>query len=150
MFGPYNGALDNGGETVTLKAGAGAAVVFSLTYSDQSPWPAGADGLGRSLVPGENGPTDPADPLHWRASSSLGGSPGAADPAPAAFGFGAVAWNAGLLQVTFNAEAGQTYSLEGSTNLVNWTPILTHTGPWVYTAPSVPGQTRLFLRAIRP
>ncbi|HTH49115.1 MAG TPA: lamin tail domain-containing protein, partial [Candidatus Limnocylindria bacterium] len=64
LYGPYDGSLDNGGETVTLKTSAGGVTLFSFAYSDQAPWPQAADGTGYSLVPAENGPVDLNDPLH--------------------------------------------------------------------------------------
>ncbi len=74
-------SLSNGGEDVKLSFGAGIAVV-EFTYDDSAPWPTAPDGGGYSLVldcPEESLPADHGDPLAWRASRLLGGSPGAAD-----------------------------------------------------------------------
>jgi hypothetical protein len=53
VIGQFDGGLDNGGETLTLlKPGATAAedvVIDQVTYDDDLPWPAGADGNGASL-----------------------------------------------------------------------------------------------------
>lgn len=82
VYGPAT-SLSNSGETVTLSDLAGA-VVDSVTYSDVSPWPVSADGMGNSLVPVDvASPASPNDPAYWRASSLLGGSPGADDPVSA-------------------------------------------------------------------
>jgi hypothetical protein len=61
LYGPYKGDLSNGDETVALyrpdvpeTAGANAGqvpyvLVDEVHYSDQAPWPIGADGFGPSL-----------------------------------------------------------------------------------------------------
>ena len=78
-YGPST-SLSNGGETITLRD-LNEAIVFSVTYSDLPPWPAGTDGDGRSLVPvNPNSFTDTDDPAQWRASRDPNGSPGANDP----------------------------------------------------------------------
>lgn len=76
--GVYTGRLDNGGEKIALSHVLGGAVM-SVTFADSLPWPLAADGLGFSLVPKTSG-GDPNDGSYWRASASLGGSPGADDP----------------------------------------------------------------------
>lgn len=80
--GVYAGNLDNGGETLTLSHPLGATV-FSVGYSDASPWPVTPDGFGFSLVqknPANSQAPDKGD--KWRASTAIGGSPGADDPPP--------------------------------------------------------------------
>lgn len=69
--------LDNGGEQVKLSFGAGDAI-RDFTYDDVSPWPAAADGTGASLTLREPGPPVPNHTVaaNWRASYSLGGTPG--------------------------------------------------------------------------
>lgn len=53
VVGLFDGQLDNGGETITLtKPGATPSldvVVDRVTYDDDAPWPASADGTGPSL-----------------------------------------------------------------------------------------------------
>lgn len=81
--GVYSGKLDNGGEPIALNSALGTAI-FSVTYDDTAPWPLAADGSGFSIVPRAPGVAQaPDDGLKWRASASLGGSPGADDPEPA-------------------------------------------------------------------
>ena len=72
VVGEYSQRLADEGDTLTLSHRAGA-VIARVTYGDRSPWPAAADGAGRSLVmtAPESAP-DPSNPAHWRASS---GSP---------------------------------------------------------------------------
>jgi hypothetical protein len=83
LNGVYAGKLDNGGESLNLSHALGAKV-FSVTFGDEAPWPAAADGFGFSIVPKRPGATQAPDAgSDWRASSGLGGSPGADDPEPA-------------------------------------------------------------------
>jgi hypothetical protein len=104
VAGEYAGALSNSGETVRLVDARGDAIA-ELTFDDDSPWPDAADGSGRSLElvqPMSN----LATPASWRASSTVGGSPGtglAALPAAADFNLNGVvdgndflAWQRGL------------------------------------------------------
>ncbi len=78
----YTGKLDDSGEQLTLSA-PGGGIIWRLAYNNQPPWPTTASGLGFSLV-NTDAATFPApdEGRHWRASSSLYGSPGSADPAP--------------------------------------------------------------------
>ena len=80
VHGIYTGKLDNGGERLTLLNVSGTQAV-DFDYDDEAPWPVTADGLGFSLVaknPATH--TDPGNAAKWRASTSIGGSPGADDP----------------------------------------------------------------------
>ena len=43
VFGEYRGKLSNSGDTVELRDSAGE-IVWSVSYSDTSPWPENADG----------------------------------------------------------------------------------------------------------
>lgn len=78
--GVFSGRLDNGGETLRLSTPFGFTVL-SVTYNDRAPWPLAADGHGFSLVP-RNAALQPNsdDGTAWRASTAVGGSPGADDP----------------------------------------------------------------------
>jgi len=78
--GIYSGKLDNGGETLTLSQTVGGDVL-SLTYHDAAPWPVTPDNFDFSLVPvNPNAPFEHNNPFNWRASTSVGGSPGSVDP----------------------------------------------------------------------
>jgi hypothetical protein len=80
-FGEYDGQLNNGGETITLVTVANDTIL-TVTYSDQIPWPTTPDGEGYSLVTTEINPTGNLnDPLKWRASYNINGSPGYDDMA---------------------------------------------------------------------
>ena len=89
IFGPYPGALSNGGELVRVRKPDNPTLVTGITtvpyidmdnvsYGDRSPWPTQPDGLGPSLER-----IDPAgfadDPENWRASVPNGGTPGMAE-----------------------------------------------------------------------
>ncbi|MFN0130478.1 MAG: lamin tail domain-containing protein, partial [Verrucomicrobiales bacterium] len=74
--------LNNSGEGLLLTDAQGA-IIKSFAYDDVFPWPASADGTGRSLVlvaPATN--PDHALPTNWRASVAPGGTPGGSDAIP--------------------------------------------------------------------
>ncbi|PYM14579.1 MAG: hypothetical protein DME18_06385 [Verrucomicrobia bacterium] len=78
--GVYTNHLSNSGEAVTLVHVTGSPI-FSVNYGTRPPWPTSADGAGFSLVPvNPNLNPDPDNPLNWRASTVIGGSPAADDP----------------------------------------------------------------------
>ncbi|RPI05648.1 MAG: T9SS C-terminal target domain-containing protein [Ignavibacteriae bacterium] len=75
-FGRYSGQLSNAGETLVLQTAAGDTV-FTLTYSDQYPWPNSPDGSGYSLIRNpETMALDQNNPDSWCASQRLHGNPG--------------------------------------------------------------------------
>ncbi|MHB1034538.1 MAG: lamin tail domain-containing protein [Pirellulales bacterium] len=83
ILGPYGGSLNNAGETVRLYRPSDPEadgfvpqiLVERVKYSDQSPWPLQADGVGSSLS--RRVPLDYSnDPANWDPSTS-GGTPGA-------------------------------------------------------------------------
>ncbi|MDM7925998.1 MAG: CotH kinase family protein [bacterium] len=83
-FGEYAGQLDNGGERIVLLSAAGDTVL-QMRYDDRSPWPAEPDSMGFSLVSRDFNPAgDPNDPLYWRVSVHVHGSPGREDDGTAA------------------------------------------------------------------
>lgn len=75
-----NDRLSNGGERLKLSFGAGDAI-RDFEFSDSTPWPEEADGLGRSLVL-QNPSAVPNHGLaiNWRASLMENGSPGLDEP----------------------------------------------------------------------
>jgi hypothetical protein len=78
-FGTYTGSMKNSGEQIILSDLTVDTTIASVLYSDVAPWPLQADGGGRSLVPVEpTGATVGAEA--WKASFSIHGSPGKADP----------------------------------------------------------------------
>jgi hypothetical protein len=72
-FGSYEGSLDNAGESLEL-VDPFNAVVDSVTYDDELPWPEGADGAGGSLQ--RLCPSAPAwDPQNWFAGALTPNAP---------------------------------------------------------------------------
>lgn len=83
IAGQFGGALNNGGETLRLEDAVGEKI---LEFAYNNSWYPITNGLGFSLVIVDaNAPWDTWDQkASWRASGSLNGSPGVADPAPSA------------------------------------------------------------------
>lgn len=82
-FGPFDGGLANGGETLHLRNHADR-LMDELDYNDRDPWPTGPDGSAASLA--KIRPDDStAPPEHWTTSDQVGGTPGSqnfpSDPA---------------------------------------------------------------------
>ncbi|MDY0357503.1 MAG: lamin tail domain-containing protein, partial [Sedimentisphaerales bacterium] len=78
IAGEYGGKLANEGETLKL-VDFSAGTLAEFRYNDRGGWPIEADGVGHSLVAvAEAG--SPNDEDYWRASTCIGGSPGADDP----------------------------------------------------------------------
>lgn len=68
--------LDNAGESLIFESAA-LVPLATVSYDNALPWPTGADGIGPSLTlaaPLRN--PDPANPLAWRPSLAVGGTPG--------------------------------------------------------------------------
>ena len=74
IFGPYTGALDNGGETVVLNNKNGV-IMTELSYDDGGKWPAAPDGTGHTLTRINNNLTN-AGWRNWMSSAAPGGTPG--------------------------------------------------------------------------
>lgn len=75
VFGQYQGALSNAGETLSITFPSGEEV--DITYGDTGPWPDRADGQGSSLVQRYDLDIRQLNsPYHWDISSEPGGSPG--------------------------------------------------------------------------
>ncbi|MEO7955822.1 MAG: lamin tail domain-containing protein [Fibrobacteria bacterium] len=76
-FGTYTGKLNNARESLVLSNLQSKVTIDSVEYSDQTPWPALADGDGYSLVPASWNGAGHASA--WRASFQTHGSPGKED-----------------------------------------------------------------------
>lgn len=77
--GNFKGNLSNAGEYVLINDRSSRKII-SFTFSDESPWPVGADGSGNSMVSVNSLPTgDPNDYVYWKSSIKIGGSPFADD-----------------------------------------------------------------------
>ena len=82
VLGPYSQDLSNSGESVEVAPPGGGAPVIEVQYGDGRGWPVTADSPGHSLVPSGQEIAVMDHPLHWRASTLTGGSPGRLDPDP--------------------------------------------------------------------
>jgi hypothetical protein len=90
IYGPYDGNLDNGGESIELyrpdtpQAGSGYVpylLVDRVEYGDSAPWPVGGDGDGASLqrgVASEHG----NDASNWSAAGPTAGRANPVQPVP--------------------------------------------------------------------
>ena len=77
VMGPFDGSMDNSGETIRITA-ANGLVIKEFSYASTDPWPKAADGDGFSLVllnPTANPPH--GDPASWRSSAAQHGNPAA-------------------------------------------------------------------------
>jgi len=77
VLGGFTNRLSNGGGTVRLRDRADSVLVEAI-YSDEPPYPAAADGAGHSLVLARPSYGE-RNPMAWRASDIVGGSPRAAE-----------------------------------------------------------------------
>src|SRR5690606_31537566 len=80
VHGPWMGRLPRGTGTVELRNRRGA-LLLQVEYSDESPWPASADGAGHTLVLARPSYGE-GDERAWAASQFRGGSPGRPEPPP--------------------------------------------------------------------
>ena len=74
VLGPYQGRLDNAGETIRLRNNNGR-IMDEISYNDKDPWPVGADGSGATLsklIP----MTASSPPENWTSSPQISGTPG--------------------------------------------------------------------------
>lgn len=74
-LGPWTGKLDNGGEAIELRNNNGRTM-DRLDYGTDGQWPTAPDGGGLSLAK-RDGELNSESPASWRASSKMGGTPGA-------------------------------------------------------------------------
>ena len=74
VYGSYRGHLDNSGEELTIVDRSGVAI-DSVVFGAGVPWPKEAAGGGYSLVRRDR--SKPArEPMDWRVSENVGGTPG--------------------------------------------------------------------------
>lgn len=109
ILGTFGGALSNSGEEICLLDPDGQRISV-IRYSNQSPWPEDADGLGPSLerislVDAEQNPNN------WRASLVPGGTPG--DVLLTEIN----RTGDGRISIKFLALPGNSYSLHATGNL---------------------------------
>ncbi len=77
VVGPFIGRLSNSGEELRLRNNNGR-VVDRVEYGVEGDWPVAPDGAGPSLAKFDEDSAS-ATPANWRASNSVGGTPGSAN-----------------------------------------------------------------------
>ena len=110
ILGTYGGSLSNSGEELQLIDPDGQ-VIYSVNYSDETPWPNEASGHGSSLELATNLGNE-RDPANWRASLVPGGTPG-----DILFLSTKLSLTGGRMAIRFLALPGNTYSLHTSNDL---------------------------------
>jgi hypothetical protein len=133
VFGPYSGALANEGETLTFRTSPGGALVFTLAYGVEAPWPTNANGGGYSIVPVNPASTNIATASAWRSSGVRGGSPGRADQEAGPIRLDGLRIESGAgqpaLRFSLSGTGGGSWVIETSTDLRVWTPRSTNAPP---------------------
>jgi hypothetical protein len=127
--GEYEGALGNGGDRFSLIDDDGETL-WTLEYGDDSPWPAGSDGQGSSLIYVGG---DLSLPDSWRSSIDSGGNPGESDLKPRAPGQDLINYAIKDLRITNPGEPNLTFQVtikrgadeakvtpQWSTDLITW------------------------------
>jgi hypothetical protein len=117
IVGGFTGALANEGEPLALAHPGVPAVpgdptpyvvVDEVDYGADAPWPAGADGAGPSLAR-VGGSAYANDAANWRASTTPGGTPGAANDVSPVTAVGQwVEASPGRLRVAFSKDVSAT------------------------------------------
>lgn len=79
----YRGRLGNGGDSIVLRNAQGSELL-RVHFAVDLPTQVLAAGVGYSLVPRSPGGSADVEPDGWRVSANWSGSPGGADPQPAA------------------------------------------------------------------
>ncbi len=124
IAGEYSGSLDNAGESLSLIGPLGEPI---LDFSFDPSWYPITDGGGFSLVAADPtaAPSTWGQPQNWRPSSSLGGSPGSADPPPPPAVLSATSPSGNALRLAWPASSGSFNLYSSSTlgALAAWTPV---------------------------
>ena len=107
VLGAYTGNLANGGERLTLSSLHGR-LIQSFSFDDRAPWPEAADGIGASLTLADlTGEADANAASAWRASSTVGGTPGRRETTREGLSY------EGWLAQTFTAEERARHETSG-------------------------------------
>lgn len=134
ILGPYAGKLNNATDRVALERPQAPDVsgdplawvmVDEVIYSDQTPWPTGADGTGASLqrlsALGSGN-----DPSNWRVAAPAAGHFVVVPPLVSIQAVGTGLESSGAFRVRFEGVAGVDWILQASTNLVEWSSLATN------------------------
>ena len=122
VAGEFSGSLDNAGESLTLLGPLGEPI---LDFSYDPSWYPITDGGGFTLVAADPtaAPSTWGQAQNWRPSSSLGGSPGSADPPPPPALLSATLPSSNALRLAWPASSGSfnLYSASPLNAPVGWT-----------------------------
>ncbi len=129
VSGPWAGDLSNSGENITLLS-ASSAVIFSVDYVDS--WVPASDGDGATLIAYESYALDFNKAPAWRASASLGGSPGVWDAASVPLSAGPDI--TGTMDTTLQLRGEILGSTSPGTPVLAWSKI-SGPGTLTFTAP---------------
>jgi len=159
VFGPWDGALDNAGETVRLRRPGDPEptgevpyiLAEKVNYRPTAPWPERPQGSGRSLERTTLYAYG-SDPANWRFSESSFGTPGDAPAGKVHMVINKQVIHSGTGRVRWSSIPGETYSVEYRDSLLtdDWTPLQTvvATGPVSQlvdtTMPSAPFASRFY------
>ena len=159
VFGPWDGALDNAGETVRLRRPGDPEptgevpyiLAEKVNYRPTAPWPERPQGSGRSLERTTLYAYG-SDPANWRFSESSFGTPGDAPAGKVHMVINKQVIHSGTGRVRWSTIPGETYSVEYRDSLLtdDWTPLQTvvATGPVSQlvdtTMPSAPFASRFY------
>jgi len=154
IHGPYDGSLNNAGETLTLRTQAGGVSIFSFTWSDRTPWPTIADGGGFSLVPlASSLPSQSTTNINlasnWRTSLEMKGSPGRDDAIISLLRLRLISIEADALQLEVTTPPAMRFRLERTMDFKRWSSILEASRSGTIRVPFGVGETALFVRAIQ-
>jgi hypothetical protein len=170
IYGPYSGKLGNGGDQVELykpdppqgpqhpDAGFVPYIrVDKVNYTDVAPWPAGADGTGKSLQR-KDANAFGNDPVNWLAADPTAGKPnGGGNTTPpriTQFTHAPGVNSAAVIQ--FSTVAGQSYTVQARDDLqpaTGWQPVAstnaTSSAVTIQDTGAV-GKTQRFYRVVTP
>ncbi len=154
IHGPYDGSLNNAGETLTLRTRVGGVPIFSFTWSDSPTGPTIADGGGFSLVPlATSQPSQSTTNINlasnWRTSLEMKGSPGREDAIVSMLRLRLISIEADALQLEVTVPSGMRFRLEGTSDFTRWSPISEGSSSGAIRVPFGVGETTLFVRAIQ-
>jgi hypothetical protein len=166
IFGPYNGKLNNNGDEVELyrpdtpeppgRPDEGLVPylrVDKVNFTDLDPWPAAADGTGKSLLR-ESPTTFGNDPANWTAGTPNPGQPNFGSPSGPQLSI-QVSGVGNPVQVQFSITPGTSYTVQYRGDLqptTQWETLTSGTASaaTVTVSDSAPTQAQRYYRVITP
>jgi hypothetical protein len=167
IFGPYNGKLSNSGDEIELyrpdtpeppgRPDAGFVPflrVDKVNYSDIDPWPADADGTGKSLLR-ESSTTFGNDPANWIAGTPNPGHPNFGAPSGPQLSI-QVSGSGNPVQLQFSITPGASYTVQYRADLLpttQWQTLTTGSSTATTVTVSDPAsisQAQRYYRVVTP